>query len=326
VAPVFENVFLVNSQPTSVIGVMHKPNLPSAYMASRSLSFLRLAFYKLFKKSLIPFRFLRHFRFFESLHNRAVDRFIPRGTILLDCQGVKMYVDSNDTIIARNLISSGRWEAYETELFCQSIKPHMTILDVGANLGYYSLVAAKILNGTGQVIAFEPVPRNYQLFLKSIQRNQFKNIILVREALSNINGTREVFLDTRNYGACSFSEKNVGESSPITVETLTLDSCLSKLGVHRVDLLKVDVEGAEALVLEGAKQTLQQTRLIFMEFWPEAIRNLHQDPAMFLKELSRNFTVRRIDAREKRLIEVSDQGLGELAASNGNLNIFLEVK
>jgi FkbM family methyltransferase len=221
----------------------------------------------------------------------------------------------------------GTYEAYETELFCQSIKPHMTIVDVGANFGYYSLVGAKSLNGTGQVIAFEPVPSNYQLLVKNIQQNQFKNIIPVQKALSDMNGARELFLNARNYGNCSFSDKNVSESaSPITVETLTLDSYLKKLGVQRVDLLKIDVEGAEPLVLKGARQTLQQTRLIFMEFWPSAIRNLHQDPAMVLKELNRNFTVSRIDEPERRLIEVSDQELADLVVSNGHLNIFLEAK
>jgi len=288
---------------------------------------LRLALYKLFKKSLIPFRFLRHFRFFLSIISRVEARFTPRGIFLLNRQGVKMYVDSNDTALGRRLVNSDAWEPYETELFRQSIRPDMAIVDVGANIGYYSLVAAKILNGTGKVIAFEPVPRSYQLLVKSIQQNQFKNIVSVQRALSDINSTRELFLDARNYGICSFSEKIVPESTgPIAVETVTLDSYLKKLGVQRVDLLKVDVEGAEALVLEGARQALQQIRLIFMEFWPEAIRNLQRDPAMLLKELGRNFTVRRIDEREKRLIEVSDERLAELAASKFHLDIFLKAK
>ena len=239
-----------------------------------------------------------------------------------------MYVDSNDAAIARSLINTGAWEAYETELFCQVIKPHMTIVDVGAYFGYYSLIGAKFLNGTGRVIAFEPVPRNYQLLLKNIQQNQFKNIVPVQKALSDTKGTRELFLDARNYGNCSFSERSVSQSlSPIAVETVTLDSYLKELAIQRVDLLKIDVEGAEYLVLEGAKETLQQTQYVLMEFSPEAIRNLNQDPAMFLEKLSRDFAVSRIDDLTKCLTEVSkDQGLAELAASDRDLNIFLEAK
>ena len=289
---------------------------------------LNLKAYSALKKSLIPLRFLRRSRLIRRLYVGLENKIVSYGVILIGCHGIRFFVDSADLGLGRKLLNQERFEAYETSLFEHFVKKGMTIVDVGANIGYYSLLAATILDGTGKVIAFEPVPRNYDLFLKSMDENGFKNILPIQKALSNRNGSQEISLDAKDYSTSSLSEKNTPQPlTSLQVETTTLDICLKEQRVSRVDVLKIDVEGAETLVLEGATETLKHTRLLLLEFWPPAIRNLHGDPFCCLLELQKSFSIKRIDEVKKQLVNLRElKDLRQLASLDCCMNLLLESR
>lgn len=145
--------------------------------------------------------------FYESIYWRLR----PKETILLVCQGSRMYVDAIDLGIVPHLLADGVYERYQTELFKQIIRPGMVVIDIGANFGYYTLLAARLLHNKGSVIAFEPDPRNYELLLNNVRVNGYTNVIAIKKAVSNKNGKLRLFIDGLNLGAHSLSEKNVSQ-------------------------------------------------------------------------------------------------------------------
>jgi len=88
-----------------------------------------------------------------------------------------MYIDSRDTTVGTSLLKWGFFEKYETKLFKKSIKRGMVVLDIGANIGYYTLLAARLVGDEGKVFAFEPDPYNYSLLRKNIEANRYNNVI-----------------------------------------------------------------------------------------------------------------------------------------------------
>jgi hypothetical protein len=97
----------------------------------------------------------------------------PTGIVLIDVQGSKMYVDSSDIGVAPFLLEWGFYEKYETALFKRLVKKGMVVVDIGANIGYYTLLAAHLVGDKGKVFAFEPDPNNYDLLCKNIEVNGY---------------------------------------------------------------------------------------------------------------------------------------------------------
>ena len=149
----------------------------------------------------------------------------------------------------------GVYEPAETSLFLKLLYPEMTFVDVGANIGWYTLLAASKVKSKGQVIAFEPEPSNYALLSQSVALNKFYNVVLMRKCAFNKKGTSYLWIASKNLGAHSLIEKN-NQDEQIEVETVRLDDALAEIGHQKIDILKIDVEGAEPEVLEGVEQTI----------------------------------------------------------------------
>ena len=97
----------------------------------------------------------------------------PKEVTLIECQGSKMFVDPRDEGIAMFLVTDGVFDPHETELVRGMLEPGMVVADIGANIGYYTLIAARCVGEGGQVYAFEPVPSNYELLARSIKANGY---------------------------------------------------------------------------------------------------------------------------------------------------------
>jgi FkbM family methyltransferase len=256
----------------------------------------------------------------------------PSGIVLLSCQGSEMFVNPRDEGIAPALLAKGVFEKAETELFKSLIEPGMVVLDIGANIGYYALIAAKIVGETGKVYAFEPERANFDLLAKSIEKNGYRNVIPVNKAVSDKSGQIKLFLDRVNFGRHSLSSKNVPEKCwHEEVESITLDEFFEhEPGGGRVGLIKMDVEGAEGLVLAGAKKVLESEGLkVLMEFAPSRLRSFGTDPAGLLKSMqSLGFNILLIDDTEKQPEPASvDELLGMCLNSldgHRSVNILLE--
>jgi FkbM family methyltransferase len=208
---------------------------------------------------------------------------VPKGTVLIEVQGNKMYVDSKDKAVAVPLLIDS-YETYETALFNREIRENMVVVDIGANIGYYSLIAGRLVGNGGKVYAFEPEPANYQTLIRHIQINGYTNIFPVQKAISNQCGKTELFLSEVNLGEPSLCERNISKKAGfLQVETITLDEFFQDC---RVDFIKIDAQGAEGRILEGAQQVLKDSKLkIMMEFWPDGLKNMGTDPLQLLQRM-----------------------------------------
>ena len=210
----------------------------------------------------------------------------PSGIVLIDVQGSKMYVDSRDIGVTPFLLEWGFYEKYETELFKRLVKKGMVVVDIGANVGYYTLLVAHLVGDEGKVFAFEPDPNNYSLLCKNIEVNGYRNVIPVRKAVFNKSGKTSLFLDKNNLGGHSLSEANVHKSASITVEVTSLDDYFKNTDC-KIDVIKMDVQGSEMGVLEGMTNTINRNDnlKIITEFWPMGLRNSGSSPIDFLNKL-----------------------------------------
>ncbi len=222
---------------------------------------------------------------------------IPEGIIELD---------QSDVVVSGSL-ALGAFENTEIELFRQSIKKGSTVADIGANIGYYSVIAGKCVGPIGKVFSYEPEKRNFDLLSKNIQINQLSNVTPIMCALSNKEGVSRLYLDENNKGHHSLVYDK--DKKYTVIETDTLDNSLKKYGSPKIDIIKMDVEGAEFLALEGMKETIERNPdvILFTEFLPKAIKSLGGEPLAFLKKLiSMNFGLSLIDEDSKRLEPIID--------------------
>ncbi len=206
---------------------------------------------------------------------------------LVQTDNFKIYVNPRSRGVAISLIINGYYEKHIIEIMREILKPGMVVLDIGANIGYHTLISSTLVGNTGKIYAFEPEPYNFELLLKNIEVNEFKNITPINKALSDNIGTTKLFLDTKSDGKHSLSEKNVNTNKFIEVEKITLDSFYKSMGENNeIDFIKIDVEGAERLVVKGGEKLLKENDImIIMEFIPFHIRNLGASPEKLLSLL-----------------------------------------
>ncbi|MCJ7791618.1 MAG: FkbM family methyltransferase [Dehalococcoidia bacterium] len=246
-------------------------------------------------------------RLYHLLYNNLIK---PKGiaSALLNIQGNKMYIDGAAGTIGAELLVEGVYEKYETELFKKMAQDGMVVVDIGANIGYYTLIAAKLVGDKGVVYAFEPEPRSYKLLCQNIAINGYTNIVPIEKAVSKTNGKTKFYVGAAITDISSFAEDNVLQYSKnldcLEVETITLDDFFERTaGDDRIDLMKIDVEGAEELVVDGAERILRSNTLkIFMEFVPRQLRNVGTDPLELLYKLRNyGFEIKLLNGRKQVL-------------------------
>jgi FkbM family methyltransferase len=228
-------------------------------------------------------------------------------------EGSWIYVDPRDLGVSIKLLTEGVFEPSLTEYLKRVLKPGMTVVDGGANIGYFTLLAARLVGDAGQVFAFEPEPANFDLLRNSVERNSADNVVLTRCALSDRLGSATLFLDRSNFGSPSLRAENVDDlGGEVVVETIRLDDFLAKRSAPAVDLIKLDAEGAEGLILAGAEGVLAGggPLRVVMEFCPRGLRNMGTDPLAFLQSLREvGFEMEMLDERSGLLHPTDDAGL-----------------
>lgn len=185
---------------------------------------------------------------------------IPNRYILIRYYGGRIYLNLKESYSMINR-ALGVYEYWKTLLIMDLIKPGMTIIDVGVNKGYYSLLFAKLMNDKGIVLSFEPVEENCYWIKKSININKYKCIKLYQYALSNKEEEVTFYLGKKSgHGSIFLSQSNVdSEKAPITIKTRKLDDVLKENNIDKIDFIKIDVEGAELMVLQGAENALKKS-------------------------------------------------------------------
>jgi FkbM family methyltransferase len=213
---------------------------------------------KLLSDAIRPYNFRGKARLLHSLCSRD-------GELDTEVFGYDMKLELGDYI--QRSIYLGTFEPRESAQVRNDLKPGMTFIDVGANVGYYTLLAASLVGRRGRVLAFEPSPYAFDRLVETIKRNNLSQVRAIQSGLSDGSGEEHLFLpDAR--GNHSPSMVPNGGGRPINVPVRRLDDWLAEHEVDQVDLMKIDVEGFEPNVIKGAAKYIQQgkVRAILCEF------------------------------------------------------------
>lgn len=201
-------------------------------------------------------------------HFVSNDKFIGKLS-----ESLKIYY-YKDSILSRYIYKG--FEKDEIIFLCKYLKQGDTFLDLGANIGLFSLYAAEIVTETGNIHSFEPTPKTYSRLIENIELNNFQNIIITNNiGLSSNNGVLKLNVSTDGHDAWNTfvqqSEMKFENNIEISVEKLDdyLDS--KKLSPDKIAFVKMDVEGWEMEVVKGAKKLLQDNNApIFMVEFTES--------------------------------------------------------
>ena len=188
----------------------------------------------------------------------------PSGEHRAKVFGYDVDLDLGEAI--QRWIYLGAFEPKETEMARAWLRPGMTFVDVGANFGYFTLLAASRVLPEGRVFALEPSPYAHARLARTLEANGLTHIELLQAGLSSAPGRLNLYLPPSGFHSPTMSENSGGQ--PVEVPVLTLDDCLDEWGVDRVDLIKIDVEGHELRVVDGAANALSSGRIraVLIEF------------------------------------------------------------
>ncbi|MGR6035709.1 MAG: FkbM family methyltransferase [Candidatus Nitrosoglobus sp.] len=236
-----------------------------------------------------------------------------------------MYVDTNDMGFASHMLMNGFWEMHITEAMASILKPGMTVVDAGANFGYYSLLMASMIGPKGHLYAVEPNPRTANFLKKTLSINGFKErSTVVEAALSDKDNLEVSFKIPKNEpkNAHILRKGEVAETfntdlfEVITVATKRLDSVINDK--QKIDFIKIDVEGAEHMLWHGMKNILQNNQDIIILL--EVNSQRYADSEIFYNEIADNgFILRAVD-NENGIIEVERD---YLLAKKGDSMLYL---
>ena len=179
-----------------------------------------------------------------------------------------------------------RYEVETTRFFKKNIKPGMVVIDVGANIGYFTRLFSKLVGKTGHVYSFEPDVDNWNLLDENSKKHP--NITLRKEAVSNLTGSVDFFHVKGMTGTHTMLE--VPDSVKYNVTSNTIDNFVRTNKIKHVDFIKVDVEGAEDKVFMGMQGLLssENAPVVIFEYTPDTSRELFE-------ELSKKYILRAIN-------------------------------
>ncbi len=189
---------------------------------------------------------------------RLLERLVPAmGERRARVFGANINLDLSDHI--QRWVYFGGYEPQETTWVRKWLRPGMTVVDVGANVGYYTLLAASCVGPRGKVLAVEPSPYAYSRLRQVVSENRLAQVDTLQAALGN--GTGEGVLYLPPLGNHSPSMVACDRTDRVTVPLRTLDDCLAEWHFDQLDLLKMDAEGFEPQVLAGARSALKAGKI-----------------------------------------------------------------
>ena len=270
--------------------------------------------------------------------NRPVPLAIPGLT-----EPLHLSVHGPEDVISRALAEHGVWEPFETSVFLGLLRPGDTVADVGANLGYYTVLAAQAVGPGGTVHAIEPDPANLALLRENVALNRLGNVQVHPVAASDHAGEAQLHLDAVNRGDHRLYASNGEVRAAVTVLTTALDGLLPE--AVRLRLIKIDAQGSELAIFRGMQRLLAPPASvrrgllarrdpglrIITEIWPYGLREAGGSHGELL-DLLRGFGFRLslIDEAAQRLEAIGYAALAVRLATpwyaeqRGFVNVLLE--
>jgi len=198
--------------------------------------------------------------------------------VQLDIPGLKknlrLHVHAHpEECVSRQIREFGIWESYETSLLLKYLRPGGIFLDIGANIGYYTVLGANAVGEQGRVIAYEPDRANFALLEKNLLLNKITNATVFAAAVSDYNGHAVLYLSPDNRGDHRLYDSGDARSR-FVAEVVDGGAHLRTL-TGRVDFIKIDTQGSELHVLKALQALILANRrhlVMVVEFWPFGLR------------------------------------------------------
>lgn len=204
-------------------------------------------------------------------------------------------------------LRSGKYEPYETSCIKSLVKPGFSVADVGANVGYYTLLCSRLAGPTGSVHAYEPHPHLAEMLKNNLTLNELTAFVHA-QAVGNQVGGATLYMNRGNAGDHrTWKTEENRETLPVAMTSLD-----ESLGDTPLDFLKVNVQGAESLVLRGATEIImaQRNLTLAIEFWPWGLERCGSSQEEFVDLLDYfEFRSYLIEEKEDRLIPMSSLDL-----------------
>ena len=243
--------------------------------------------------------------------NPELTLFNDRNIVIKELDdNLRLFVDTSDIVIGWGIIR-GKYELAELDFVRRTIKPGQTVLDIGANLGLFTITMAASAGPTGKVYAFEPLDELATLLARSVAENKFEDrVVLERVAVSDQAGTGQLISasKTTNAGGAYLTDGNVPPGHEANeVRLITLDSYPVKRPVH---FIKIDVEGAELLAFRGGKALLREDRpVVLSELHPAQLEKVSGcTPSDFVAEMkSYDYQCHELRGSELAPLDINDQ-------------------
>jgi len=188
--------------------------------------------------------------------------------------GLWMQLNVTD-LIQETILLEGLWDPSLTNFIESNLKPGDVFIDVGAHVGYFTLLAARRVGAEGNVLAIEPNPNALSQLEQNVQQSDLENVLIEQAACGDSDGSIELFLNTEsNTSMASLSPTNATGAGSVKVSCTRVDELLEKHGLRQANLVKIDVEGAELGVLRGMKKTMNSLRpIIVLELEPALLKS-----------------------------------------------------
>lgn len=284
-----------------------------------------------------------------SFYRKTVKRLRPAhkavhwlvtGSVIPVMERMKsFYTMPDDPLWFRVELLTNRHEIETTRVIDGLVKPGMTVLDIGAHVGYYARRCSVLAGDSGKIYAFEPHPRTYQTLMRNLKKTS--NVTALQAAVAEEEGTAELYdyLMMSASGSLHYDESlenlqksHIAESDiaprigkdfemqKFTVRTVKIDDYLAELGVTQVDVIKMDIEGAEIGALRGMKQTIANSPnlALVMEYNPAALKAFEHEPQSAFKEV--------MDMGFTRVRAIHEDGtIKDITNDNATLNSMTEA-
>lgn len=246
----------------------------------------------------------------RKVHRLVRKLMAPDGLCLTEVDGMRMYLRADTAAFQDYVIRP--FEPHTAEMFRRAVRPGATVVDVGAQFGYFSLIAAPRVGPRGCVFAFEPEPANFELLRRNVEMNGLSVIVqTVQKAVSDSEAPVEMSVFATSDSHSIYRHPRARVREVITVSCVTLDEFLQG---RTVDLIKMDIEGHEPHALAGMWRTIERSPglVLFTEFNPFYLRAAGIGPKEYLERLrGLGFSIQLIDERAKRLRPLTPEDIAQ---------------
>lgn len=219
-----------------------------------------------------------------------------------------MFLDTRDPVNVAIMVL-GYWEDSISKAFRSVVKPGMTVLDIGAHHGYYSLLAGMLVGPAGAVHSFEPNPFHHKNFLKSVSLNgMYGRVKLYKVLLSN--ETEEIEIATCGEGGTIIQFLGLEEKNGVTKMTVPQGSLTDYLTSLKADVIKIDIDGAEPLIIDSLCEVIDHngSMSIFMEYMPSIWKKGYEPMSVLQRLADRGFAFYHLQ-KDGQIVPTNAQAL-----------------